>query len=289
MRKSVWFILIFTLVLSIFFVNAAVDQTVEVTFANQDGSCRMAIDNSDWLDTNGQSINYTVLGGISVGDCFLKDPNSGNYFTENVSCCPSNWDACVETDTYPGGRCVQDIGLCENIGASGSCENANPSIAQAQLGVQESDLTIGRNDPVTGEICYDYLTAKCIWKINDTTDQGSCVASTINIENINDSVNGTCSALQTIGTCIYEITNQTSFCDTIDQIIVINYSAEIQINESFSRPPYANESWCADNSQIYSCSASIQLPAFGFFNFFVSILGIGAVYFLFKKNYKEKA
>jgi len=288
MKKSWCLLLLFALILGIFPLVLAVGESGEITveFANQAGRCRSFADHSYWLNEFGQKENETVIGGLAVGDCFEYDEARGEFLTEEPFCCPSSWDTCLD-DSYPGGRCVEDVGLCENIGASGSCNHASSEIAEEQLDIYEN-FTTGYVNNSTGQICYDYYSANCLWVINDSDKTGSCIATTVKIENINDSVDGTCPYDQTSGKCLYTITDQVSRCDTAEQIIIINYSAMLQKDGAEPEIPQA-DSWCKNKSMEYACSASIQLPAFSFFNFLISIFGIGVVYVLFKKNYKGKA
>ena len=294
MKKSVCFLLSLVVFLSFFpLVFAAVPPvSVIVEFANG-GSCYMTGNSSAWLTTNGQVSNWTVKNGQSSGDCFFPNPDGGFMDSSddgNTSCCPSGWNACthdIGSVSYAGGRCVEKVQLCSNLGNEGGCKSATQDVAERTLGTRENFTQyLDKN----GGICYSYSSAKCVWD-NSSKDNQSCVASLVNITGINDTVRGNCTLSQTLSTCIYQFAGQKDNCDTAAQTITINYTAVAKlVNGSLVDPASQNMSgWCQAKSEDYACSASIQLPGFSLFNFLVSILGIGMVYFLFKENFKEKA
>ncbi len=293
MKKGVSLFLFLGVLFSLFpLVFAVSPVSVTVDFANQGGSCRADSNTSAWLNQNNQVVNYTVKNGfVQEVDCFLKDEATGDYL--NISCCPSGWDVCsqyIGSREEKGGRCTERVELCTNIlgMTSGPCESASQEVAERTLGVKEQfNSYVG----VGGKICYSFFSAKCVWEdtnLTDGKDEKSCGASLVNITGINDTENGECRELQTLGTCIYQYANQEDNCDNDKQSITIWYNALAKNNTdgNFVEPSTLGMGWCQDKSQEYACSASIQLPGFSMFNLLVSILGIGMVYFLFKKNFK---
>ena len=298
MKKGVGLLLFFAIFLSFFSIvfAAPIDKSVIVEFGNG-GSCYMTSNTSAWVDGSGQTFNWTVKNGLAVSDCFFPDSNGGFVTNEtnetNSSCCPAGWNTCsqdIGSTHIPGGRCVVRVELCSNIGSEGSCNAASQDVAERTLGVKEQfiqylDANLG--------ICYSYSTAKCVWadtNISDGKNEFACTASFVNITGINDTVAGNCTDRQVLGSCVYEFAGQEDNCDNAKQSITISYTAMAKLeNGSLVDPALQNISgWCNATTKDYACSASIQLPGFSLFNFFVSILGVGMVYFFFKKNFKEK-
>ena len=289
MKKSVYSLFAFlTFVSLLSLVFAAVEESVEVEFANQGGSCYMTSNASAWLDQTGQVVNWTVDRNGNLSDCFFKE---GSEYLANVSCCPLGWDVCsteIGSETFEGGRCMQDIGLCSNIGSEGSCQTANPEVAERTLGVGEEFVQYVDS---FGGICYEFTSARCVWENSSgESSEWACVASLVNITGINDTEVGNCTEIENPNTCVYQFVSQDSHCDDAEQKIIVNYTAFAKnLTGSLVTPELLGmQDWCKNSSKEYACSAAIQLPSFSLFNFLTSIFGIGFIYLFFKKNYKEK-
>jgi hypothetical protein len=304
MKKGKFLLLSFLLGLAIFpLVFAATESSISVEFSSQNGSCTKTADTAYW--SIGATKNWTVKEDGTTGACFFYNYSSQKY-DQNISCCPSAWDACVESEAHPEGVCMERVGLCSNLGSEGSCKSASRSLAERTLGQSESLswYTIGE-----GRICYSYSSAQCSWENvtkNVTKDDGTieidssyeCTATFVNITGINATdYNGNCTETPSALSCVNVYNGQEERCDEPNGGIYVNYTAWVR-NTSIPNSPLvlASEfalanpsvnisSWCKDTSKKYECSAAIQLPFFSLGNFLVSILAIAGVYFVSRKNY----
>jgi hypothetical protein len=294
MKKGASLFLFLAVFLSFFSIVLAEEGQVSVEFANQAGGCYKTSNVSGWMNSDSQVYNWSVGADGSLGNCLLS-PDGGVTFYTNYSCCPSGWSCQQDPTGNPsnpkqdGGRCVSNIEFCFNIGSEGNCNLSDRSVAERTLGVSEKFVQY----LVGTATCFAYSSADCVWIRPDGATLGSCQGSFINITGINDTVNGTCTENPMMGSCVYVYNDQVDNCDTAGQNITIDYSAQFSAKylngTNVTDQSILNSlgGSCVPKKVAYACSASIQLPGFSLFNFFVSILGIGIVYFLFRKNFKE--
>lgn len=276
------------------------NSSVSVEFTSQNGSCTSTADTSYW--SIGATKIWTVSANGNTSDCFYKSPLTGEY-DYNISCCPSSWDACVESDDHPGGICVPDVGLCSNLGSNASCRSAK-HVAERSL--QKSEV-FGWYVDSKGGICWTSSIAACVWENvtkNITNADGSfsmksmfeCTADYINKTGINATdYDGNCTETPSTLSCIEVYMGQEEKCDVAGGGIYVNYTAWIknmsenadQTKQLASSVFPSVSSWCNDSVKKYECSASIQLPFFTMTNFLISLLAIAGVYAFLKRNSLE--
>ena len=256
MNKRIVLTVFLTLFFSMFsLVLGAVEGSTSVMFGNNNGSCQSNPDSSYWIDFFGVKTWTVDSLGLFSNDCFLRDSASGLYL-KNVSCCPLEWDSCVSSETYPGGRCIKDVGFCSNL-LEDECEG-NSALAAKEVGEEYT----GEIYFLNGEECSDTISPKCTWVDN------SCSASTVNTTICDNAV---VSSL----TCALVEGSREDLCNSVDKKIIINYLAWAK-NNSLTEPIWVDPSSlgmasCVNSTKDYECSASIQLPFFGLTNFIFSV------------------
>ncbi len=249
----------------------------ETSYSNSGIGCSFSNTHAVWTNTTFESavwitrnISVVVNSTGSVGNCSAWQTEA------NRTCCQNEYQCEF------GGKCIPEIkGGCEDFKTKANCENAN--LAETTP-AEKFFLSAGNSWKFNGTNMSIY-NAKC--KSSQTFDaDGNCAS-------FSDCVckwsNNKCSnswedyrvckdapiVINSTGYCEYVFVSSANRCDDLGKVITTYQAVPNPSNYAGCASPPARE---------IACSAVVVVPFFSWINILTSVLGIGMVYFHFRKR-----
>lgn len=239
-----------------------------------------------WRFINGTSTNVLATGG-----CFISEGLAENEITPSPNCCPGGFSCNRNT-----GNCEENIGeviSCGDFTTKTSCEGAVVGdIEQSIYDIFVEGLDDSGSFDETTDILDEELNFCESFDKYETSDQcvilGNCACTWEGTETV-----GVCKNYFESVDC-NEIDNpnpEILSCETtIDQIEDQCDSGGYQILSWDGTVSDANgnelddTNWCGDGERRFKCPSESTLPFFTLFNFVLSGMMIGLVYFFFRRK-----
>lgn len=232
--------------------------------------CSINNGNPYWFE-NGNQNNAT-------GDCYRSNGIDQNGFP-TTGCCAAGY-FCSGTGT--GSLCqphTVDASQCSQYKTADEC-NSGSITDSIKTSIETSAHLLNGNGNVIN-FCHNYYvdTIKCVY-------YGGCGCYW-------DSTSNVCKSTYVSGnpcdpnnpnerSCQISTSNVVNKCSSSNPTISLTWDARIV--DSSGNTSVGNESWCMTGSRDFPCPTKSNLPFFGLFNFVLSGLIIGIVYFFLRRK-----